>query len=117
SKIQIYPKTERGMKKIMFNDRYGLTQAVIEGRKTMTRRIVRNQEEYYELRWFQPYGTREKALYGYDDLRGGIWEVIWPAYVMHEVVAMAQSYRDVSAECFEPDASILRTPELQRLAG
>lgn len=27
------------MKKIMFNDRYGLTQAVIEGRKTMTRRI------------------------------------------------------------------------------
>lgn len=24
----------------MFNDRYGLTYAVIEGRKTMTRRIV-----------------------------------------------------------------------------
>lgn len=24
------------MQKIMFNDRYGLTQAVIEGRKTMT---------------------------------------------------------------------------------
>lgn len=28
------------MKKIMFNDRYGLTDAVLEGRKTMTRRIV-----------------------------------------------------------------------------
>lgn len=28
------------MKKIMFNDRYGLTQSVLEGRKTMTRRIV-----------------------------------------------------------------------------
>ena len=28
------------MKKIMFNDRYGLTKAVIEGRKTMTRRLV-----------------------------------------------------------------------------
>ena len=28
------------MKKVMFNDRYGLTQAVIEGRKTMTRRII-----------------------------------------------------------------------------
>lgn len=27
------------MKKIMFNDRYGLTQAVLEGKKTMTRRI------------------------------------------------------------------------------
>ena len=28
------------MTKIMFNDRYGLTQAVIEGRKTNTRRVV-----------------------------------------------------------------------------
>lgn len=28
------------MKKIMFNDKYGLTKAVIAGRKTMTRRIV-----------------------------------------------------------------------------
>ena len=28
------------MKKIMFNDKYGLTQAVLEGRKTQTRRIV-----------------------------------------------------------------------------
>lgn len=91
------------MKKIMFNDRYGLTQAVIEGRKTMTRRIVRNQEEYYELRWFQPYVTREKALYGYDDLRGGIWEVIWPAYVMHEVVAVAQSYKDLGYSDFALD--------------
>lgn len=87
----------------MFNDRYGLTQAVIEGRKTMTRRIVRNQEEYYELRWFQPYVTREKALYGYDDLRGGIWEVIWPAYVMHEVVAVAQSYKDLGYSDFALD--------------
>lgn len=28
------------MKKIMFNDRYGLTQAVLDGKKTMTRRII-----------------------------------------------------------------------------
>lgn len=28
------------MKKIMFSDRYGLTQAVIERRKTMTRRVI-----------------------------------------------------------------------------
>ena len=28
------------MKKIMFNDKYGLTKAVLEGRKTMTRRII-----------------------------------------------------------------------------
>lgn len=29
------------MKKIMFNDKYSLTQAVLDGRKTMTRRIVK----------------------------------------------------------------------------
>ena len=28
------------MKKIMFNDKYGLTEAVLSGRKTMTRRII-----------------------------------------------------------------------------
>lgn len=28
------------MKKIMFNDKYGLTQAVLEGRKTQTRRML-----------------------------------------------------------------------------
>lgn len=31
------------MKKIMFNDKYGLTKTVIEGRKTQTRRIVPNR--------------------------------------------------------------------------
>lgn len=31
------------MKKIMFNDKYGLTQAVLDGRKTMTRRISEDQ--------------------------------------------------------------------------
>lgn len=35
------------MKKINFNDRYGLTQAVIEGRKTMTRRPV--SESLWEI--------------------------------------------------------------------
>lgn len=28
------------MKKIMFNNKYGLTDAVLEGRKTQTRRIL-----------------------------------------------------------------------------
>ena len=37
------------MQKIMFNDRYGLTQAVIEGRKTMTRRLIPN--EFFGFSW------------------------------------------------------------------
>ena len=28
------------MQKIMFNDKYGLTEAVLKGRKTMTRRVI-----------------------------------------------------------------------------
>ena len=40
------------MKKIMFNDNFGLTKAVLEGRKTMTRRIIPekygNVLKYYE---------------------------------------------------------------------
>lgn len=58
------------MKKIMFNDRYGLTQAVLDGRKTMTRRIV-------------PDGTPL-----------GNWEetVKKSRYKVGEVVAVAQSY-------------------------
>lgn len=36
----IFKKSKFTMKKIIFNDKYGLTQAVLEGRKTMTRRVV-----------------------------------------------------------------------------
>ena len=61
----------------MFNDRYGLTKAVLEGRKTMTRRIA------------------EKNLV--EDMDG---ELCWdgefkkPKYKVGEVVAVAQSYKD-----------------------
>ena len=103
------------MKKIMFNDRYGLTQAVIEGRKTMTRRLAASKRKYEKIRLWQPCLELEYGLYGCTE--DEFWEYIEPHYVPGEVVAVAQSYRDVSAECFEPDASILRAPELQRLAG
>ena len=43
----------------MFNDRYGLTQAVIDGRKTMTRRLINpmpedctaNHKNYWGAYW------------------------------------------------------------------
>lgn len=37
------------MKKIMFNDKCGLTQAVLEGRKTQTRRII--PSDFFSLNW------------------------------------------------------------------
>lgn len=39
------------MKKILFNDKCGLTKAVLDGRKTQTRRIIDIDEE--ELTLFQ----------------------------------------------------------------
>ena len=65
------------MKKIMFNDKYGLTEAVLEGRKTMTRRIVP--------------GKLVEAI------EGGVpgYAVMESKYKVGEVVAVAQSYKDV----------------------
>ena len=74
----------------MFNDRYGLTQAVISGRKTVTRRIIDPQGKYEELRWWQPCLEFEECLYGYTENEG--WEVIEPRYNVGEIVAVAQRY-------------------------
>ena len=81
------------MKKMMFNDRYGLTQAVISGRKTVTRRIIDPQGKYEELRWWQPCLEFEECMYGYTE--NGGWEVIEPRYNVGEIVAVAQSYNQV----------------------
>ena len=77
----------------MFNDRYGLTQAVISGRKTVTRRIIDPQGKYEELRWWQPCIEFEECMYGYTENEG--WEVIEPRYNVGEIVAVAQSYNQV----------------------
>lgn len=74
----------------MFNDRYGLTQTVISGRKTVTRRIVDPQGKYEKLRWWQPCLEFEECLYGYTENEG--WEVIEPRYNVGEIVAVAQRY-------------------------
>lgn len=84
------------MKKMMFNDRYGLTQAVIRGRKTVTRRIVDPQGKYEELRWWQPCLEFEECLYGYTENED--WEVIEPRYNVGEIVAVAQSYQELDNE-------------------
>lgn len=85
------------MKKIMFNDKYGLTQAVLEGRKTQTRRIVPQrildmvpayQEEYWNCALESI--SVEDAVY---NLTHGERRAKAPYYVGEEV-AVAQSYFD-----------------------
>ena len=65
------------MKKIMFNDDFLLTQAVLEGRKTQTRRICKEQ------------------IWAHSDIvsaANGIYHFESPKYKVGEVVAVAQSY-------------------------
>ena len=73
----------------MFNDRYGLTQAVIEGRKTMTRRLINlNSTSDVQVRIFA----------GYVQIIGRSGNVCVEkklSYKVGEIVAVAQRYEDV----------------------
>lgn len=89
------------MKKIMFNDRYGLTQAVIEGRKTMTRRLAASKRKYEKIRLWQPCLELEYGLYGCTE--DEFWEYIEPHYAHGEIVAVAQSYKDLGYSDFALD--------------
>lgn len=85
------------MKKINFNDRYGLTQAVIEGRKIMTRRLADPKQKYQGFKWWQPCLELGFGLYGL--IEDDDWELIEPRYHHGEIVAVAQCYNDVVREC------------------
>lgn len=88
------------MKKIMFNDKYGLTQAVLDGRKTFTRRIIdySRNKVFLDLLGDEYYMKHEGALsYDYDDDVLRIDDdfdcyILKPKYKIGEKVAIAQSY-------------------------
>jgi hypothetical protein len=78
------------MKKIMFNDRYGLTQAVIEGRKTMTRRlefddelqkIIADSDSYYYDDGYLVFATQGVDIHH-----------VKTRYKIGELIAIAESY-------------------------
>ena len=105
------------MKKILFNDRYGLTDAVIEGRKTMTRRPV--SESLWEI-WTDYDDFCNSVIGGI--ARGGTSvsrEYYHECdffkdkcrYKVGEVVAVAQSYYHAfSPRCDIPVYGADRTP-------
>ena len=81
----------------------------------MTRRLADPKQKYQSFKWWQPCLELGFGLYGL--IEDDDWESIEPKYNLGEIMAVAQSYRDIGAECFETDASILRAPELHRMAG
>ena len=91
------------MKKIMFNDRYGLTKAVLDGRKTMTRRIIppieidwnRRGKVTLPVSCFR-YGTlfMDASAILERDFEYPAPAKYQPKYNAGEIVAVAQSYKD-----------------------
>lgn len=103
-------------KKIMFNDKYGLTQAVLEGRKTMTRRGCKydRPNETYDIVFpvFEPNdydndGNIVSPLnyaFGWRNDEGDFTDWNIPKYKVGEVVAIAQNYRDVEQGGYPVDS-------------
>lgn len=115
------------MEKIMFNDKYGLTDAVLQGRKTMTRRFVGNRMTDDDIKAYlkgytelanecAPYKAGEiRNLSNFDPRQDWMeWGIddkgkanigifhnetykhsIYPQHQPGEVVAVAQSYKDL----------------------
>lgn len=80
------------MQKLMFNDRYGLTDAVIEGRKTMTRRLINLNSASSDV--------QIRIFAGYVQIIGRSGNVCAEKklpYKVGEIVSVAQSYEQIGA--------------------
>lgn len=93
------------MQKIMFNDKYGLTQAVLEGRKTQTRRMLNPTILFKRLETYEGWSKEDisawkrsckRMLYEAqeDELQQMLdYALSFSRYKVGEEVAVAQSYR------------------------
>lgn len=90
------------MKKIIFNDRYGLTQAVLEGRKTQTRRIAFKRDMEPPMQGITP----EYLI------------AVRSRYKLGETIAIAQSYKTVQEYLRKATGTDLElNPELSQSKG
>lgn len=96
------------MKKIMFSDKYGLTQAVLEGRKTQTRRMLNPTMFFQRLETYEGWSNEDisawkrscnRRLY---EAQGDMLQQMFDyalsssRYKVGEVVAIAQKYADLA---------------------
>lgn len=96
------------MKKIMFNDEYGLTIAVLKRRKTQTRRTIKCPRTFKgeDVAGFHIYRRHYDqkivgypCMYDYDERDFDMGE-IYPIYKIGEVVSIAQRYSEMGIEPF-----------------
>ena len=114
------------MKKRMFNDKYGLTTAVLEGRKTMTRRIA-TELNYPLIEYISEWGQDEKCRAMLSvRYSTGLYNDVYPHFQPGEIVAVAQSYEQIYLSFSEPRmrhdfgmrvASVHHSGDLHNIAG
>ena len=98
------------MKKIMFNDKYGLTQAVLEGRKTQTRRMLNPTMFFQRLDTYEGWSNEDISAWKrscnrrfYEAQGDTLQQMIDYAlsssrYKLGETVAIAQPYADITPQ-------------------
>lgn len=96
------------MKKIMFNDKYGLTQAVLEGRKTQTRRMLNPTMFFQRLETYEGWSNEDISAWKRScnrrlhEAQGDMLQQMFDyalsssRYKVGEVVAIAQKYADLA---------------------
>lgn len=111
------------MKKIMFNDKYGLTQAVLDGRKTQTRRVLSTTMFFQRLKTCEGWSNNDirawkrscnRQLYetqGYMLQQMLDYALSSSRYKVGEVVAVAQKYKDIALDMpVELAAELIKQP-------
>lgn len=87
------------MKKIMFNDKYGLTKAVLSGYKTVTRRIMNRQPDPDDIAYMEPKDYPCQ-----------------PPYKVGEIVAVAQRYSTIAAGHPDVDTFLLQVAKAHKIS-
>lgn len=111
-------------KKIMFNDKHRLTEAVLNGTKTMTRRVekivssTKSFDKIFEIEGgFDDKGNWVFTLYNSNmEIIGDII----PRYSIGEILSIAQSYKDIIKYSSELKNTILDDngfPKKEYMAG
>lgn len=102
------------MKKIMFSDKFLLTQAVLEGRKTQTRRIIKTSDAFERVNpdfdwdeediknWKNDFVSRVNNMTETEKKECFNYLLNHPRYKVGEVVAVAQSYMTIVDNGEEP---------------
>lgn len=111
------------MKKIMFNDKYGLTQAVLVGRKTQTRRLLNPTMFFQRLVTCEGWSNEDvraweracnRQLYeaqGYMLEQMLDYALSYSRYKLGEEVAVAQKYKDIALDMtVELAAELIKQP-------